>query len=79
MRIVLIALALAIGTGGALAAEFNCAQVRLITPYPPGVPAVVPGEELNDAVIAYLRSGADAGMTLPDPSDPQMHHFRVVA
>jgi arginine decarboxylase len=49
-----------------------------ITPYPPGVPAVVPGEELNDAVIAYLRSGADAGMTLPDPSDPTVHHFRVV-
>jgi lysine decarboxylase len=50
-----------------------------ITPYPPGVPAVLPGEELNDAVIAYLRSGVDAGMTLPDPSDPKMHHFRVVA
>jgi lysine decarboxylase len=49
-----------------------------ITPYPPGVPAVVPGEELNDAVISYLRSGADAGMTLPDPSDPDMHYFRVV-
>ena len=49
-----------------------------ITPYPPGVPVVVPGEELNEAVIAYLRSGADAGMTLPDPSDPKMHHFRVV-
>ena len=50
-----------------------------ITPYPPGIPAVVPGEQLNDAVIAYLRSGADAGMTLPDPTDPKMHHFRVVA
>jgi arginine/lysine/ornithine decarboxylase len=50
-----------------------------ITPYPPGVPAVLPGEELNDAVIAYLRSGVDAGMTLPDPSDPKMHHFRVVS
>lgn len=49
-----------------------------ITPYPPGIPAVVPGEELNDAVIAYLRSGADAGMTLPDPSDPSMTNFRVV-
>jgi arginine decarboxylase len=49
-----------------------------ITPYPPGIPAVVPGEELNDAVIAYLRSGADAGMTLPDPTDPKMHRFRVV-
>jgi hypothetical protein len=34
----------------------------------PGVPAVVPGEELNDAVIDYLRSGVDADMTLPDPT-----------
>jgi arginine decarboxylase len=50
-----------------------------ITPYPPGIPAVVPGEELNDAVINYLRSGADAGMTLPDSSDPKVHQFKVVA
>lgn len=50
-----------------------------ITPYPPGIPAVVPGEELNDAVIDYLRSGAAAGMNLPDASDPQAQHFRVVA
>jgi lysine decarboxylase len=49
-----------------------------ITPYPPGIPAVVPGEQLNEAVIAYLRSGADAGMALPDPTDPMVHHFRVV-
>jgi arginine decarboxylase len=50
-----------------------------ITPYPPGIPAVVPGEELNDAVINYLRSGADAGMTLPDASDRQARQFKVVA
>lgn len=50
-----------------------------ITPYPPGIPAVVPGEQLDDAVIDYLRSGADAGMTLPDSSDPKVHEFRVVA
>jgi arginine decarboxylase len=50
-----------------------------ITPYPPGIPAVVPGERLNDAVIDYLRSGVDAGMTLPDPADPSVHHFRVAA
>lgn len=50
-----------------------------ITPYPPGIPAVVPGERLNDAVVDYLRTGADAGMTLPDPADPSMQHFRVVA
>ena len=50
-----------------------------ITPYPPGIPAVVPGERLNDAVIDYLRSGLDAGMMLPDPADPSMQTFRVVA
>lgn len=50
-----------------------------ITPYPPGIPAVVPGERLDEAVIDYLRSGVAAGMTLPDPADPSAHHFRVVA
>ena len=50
-----------------------------ITPYPPGIPAVVPGELLNDAVIDYLRSGVQAVMALPDPSDPTARHIRVVA
>lgn len=50
-----------------------------ITPYPPGIPAVVPGERLNDAVIDYLRSGVAPGMTLPDPADPSAQQFRVVA
>ena len=40
-----------------------------ITPYPPGIPAVVPGERLNDAVIDYLRSGLNAGMNVPDAAD----------
>lgn len=58
--------------GGRIAAE-------LITPYPPGIPVVVPGERLNDAVIEYLRSGVKAGMALPDPADAQLNHIRVVA
>jgi lysine decarboxylase len=49
-----------------------------ITPYPPGIPAVVPGERLNDAVIEYLRTGVAAGMNLPDPADPSLEHIRVV-
>ena len=40
-----------------------------ITPYPPGIPAVVPGERLTDAVVDYLRTGLAAGMTCPDPAD----------
>jgi arginine/lysine/ornithine decarboxylase len=50
-----------------------------ITPYPPGVPAVVPGELLTDAVIDYLRSGLAAGMNVPDPADPTLATWRVVA
>ncbi|RVW09142.1 ornithine decarboxylase [Prescottella agglutinans] len=49
-----------------------------ITPYPPGIPAVVPGERLGQAVIDYLRSGVDAGMEIPDASDRSLEHFRVV-
>lgn len=49
-----------------------------ITPYPPGIPAVIPGERLTEPVIGYLRSGAEAGMTLPDATDPTMGSFRVV-
>lgn len=50
-----------------------------ITPYPPGIPAAVPGERLNAAVIDYLRSGVAAGMNLPDPADQQLTTIRVVA
>ncbi len=50
-----------------------------ITPYPPGIPAVVPGERLNDAVIDYLRSGIDAGMNVPDAADTTLKTVKVVA
>ncbi len=48
-----------------------------ITPYPPGIPAVVPGERLNDAVIEYLRDGLKAGMNVPDAADTSLETFRV--
>ena len=50
-----------------------------ITPYPPGIPAVVPGELLTDAVVDYLRTGLAAGMNVPDPADKSLSTFRVVA
>jgi lysine decarboxylase len=50
-----------------------------ITPYPLGVPAVVPGELLNAGVLDYLRSGLSAGMALPDAADPTLQRIRVVA
>jgi arginine/lysine/ornithine decarboxylase len=50
-----------------------------ITPYPPGIPAVVPGERINGEVIDFLLSGLQAGMVLPDPADPRLETIRVTA
>jgi arginine decarboxylase len=48
-----------------------------ITPYPPGIPAIVPGERINEAVLEYLLSGLEAGMVLPDPADEKLETIRV--
>ena len=54
-----------------------------ITPYPPGIPAIVPGERITAEVLDYLRTGLRAGMVLPDRAgpDPGHHpgHRRVTA
>ncbi len=50
-----------------------------ITPYPPGIPVVVPGERINREIVDYLLSGLEAGMVLPDPADPKLETFRVKA
>ncbi|WP_433722827.1 aminotransferase class I/II-fold pyridoxal phosphate-dependent enzyme [Nocardia sp. CA-129566] len=50
-----------------------------ITPYPPGIPVVVPGERINAAILEYLRTGVGAGMVVPDAADPAIETIRVVA
>ncbi|MFF3073387.1 aminotransferase class I/II-fold pyridoxal phosphate-dependent enzyme [Kitasatospora sp. NPDC057904] len=52
---------------------------EMLTPYPPGIPAALPGERLNEDVIDYLRTGHDAGMLIPDSADPDLRSVRVVA
>lgn len=51
---------------------------EMISPYPPGVPAILPGERFTDEIVAYLRAGKAAGMTIPDAADPELATFRVV-
>jgi len=50
----------------------------MVSPYPRGVPAILPGERFNTAVVGYLRAGKAAGMVTPDASDPNLGTFRVV-
>ncbi|MGW3771498.1 Orn/Lys/Arg family decarboxylase [Actinomadura verrucosospora] len=49
----------------------------MLTPYPPGIPAVLPGERINAPVMEYLRSGVAAGMVVPDAADSTLDSVRV--
>lgn len=51
---------------------------EMITPYPPGIPVVLPGERLTKPVLQYLTSGVAAGMFLPDAADRKLTTVRVV-
>jgi arginine/lysine/ornithine decarboxylase len=48
-----------------------------ITPYPPGIPLVMPGERLDDDVIALLIALRDAGNPI-SASDPTMGFVKVL-
>lgn len=50
-----------------------------VTPYPPDIPVLLPGERVTGEVLDHLATGLRAGMVLPDPADPQLGTVRVVA
>ncbi|MES9537066.1 hypothetical protein [Actinomadura sp. NPDC000600] len=52
-----------------------CAE--MLTPYPPGIPAVLPGERITAPVMEYLRSGVAAGMVVPDAADSTLDSVRI--
>jgi arginine/lysine/ornithine decarboxylase len=59
------------------AAGRTCAE--MVSPYPPGVPVLAPGERIDQGVLDHLTSGVAAGMLIPDAADPTMKSLRVVA
>lgn len=54
-----------------------CAEI--ITPYPPGIPVIAPGEVISREILEYLRFGLAAGMYVSGPVDPSLQTVRVVA
>ncbi|RBY76445.1 ornithine decarboxylase [Geodermatophilus sp. TF02-6] len=52
---------------------------EMVSPYPPGVPVLAPGERISREAVDYLASGVRAGMLVPDAADPSMETLRVVA
>jgi arginine/lysine/ornithine decarboxylase len=50
-----------------------------VTPYPPGIPVLLPGERIGQEALDYLLSGIQAGMVIPDATSSQLETIRVVA
>lgn len=51
---------------------------ELITPYPPGIPAIAPGEAYTEAIVDYLRELVDVGGFVEGAVDPGLDGMRVV-
>jgi len=49
-----------------------------VTPYPPGIPAVVPGERWTRSIIRYLRTGLEHGMHIAEAADPKLGTVLVI-
>jgi len=51
---------------------------EMVTPYPPGVPVLGPGEAISDEIVAYLLAGAEMGLHVHGPRDASLRTIRVV-
>jgi arginine decarboxylase len=54
-------------------------SAELVTPYPPGIPAVAPGELYTQEAVDYLEAFVEAGGFVEGASDPTLQKLRVVA
>jgi arginine/lysine/ornithine decarboxylase len=63
----------------ALAAAVGEVAAELVTPYPPGIPVLAPGEVITAYKLAYLADGSAHGMYVCGPADPSLATIRVVA
>lgn len=54
-----------------------CAE--LITPYPPGIPAIAPGEFFSAALVDYLEGFVGDGGFVEGAAVPTLERMRVVA
>jgi arginine decarboxylase len=51
---------------------------EMVSPYPPGIPRLLPGERITPAIVEYLEKGRKGGMLALDPSDQKLKKLRVV-
>ena len=56
----------------------GCLSGELICPYPPGIPVLMPGEEITQTAIDVLQQVRDLGGTITGCSDPNLETIQVV-
>jgi arginine/lysine/ornithine decarboxylase len=52
--------------------------VEVVTPYPPGIPILCPGERITQETIEYLRLELKAGVHIQGPVDERLGTIRVL-
>ncbi|MEM9817674.1 MAG: arginine decarboxylase, partial [Cyanobacteria bacterium P01_D01_bin.6] len=55
----------------------TCAET--ITPYPPGIPLLLPGETITERAIAHLQTLKAAGSPITGPADPTLQTLLTLA
>jgi arginine decarboxylase len=53
-------------------------STEIVCPYPPGIPILLPGEEITEGAIAYLRQVMAAGGVITGCADPNLDTLKVV-
>jgi arginine/lysine/ornithine decarboxylase len=52
-------------------------SAELVTPYPPGIPAIAPGETYTEAIIDYLQEVVAADGFVEGAADQSLSKLRV--
>ena len=53
-------------------------SAEIITPYPPGIPVIAPGDQITDTCIEYVQAAIRAGMYISGPVDQSLATVRIV-
>ena len=53
-------------------------SAEVVTPYPPGIPVLCPGERITQETVDYLRLELDAGVHISGPVDEKLQMIRVL-
>lgn len=62
-----------------VAQSVGCVSAEIVTPYPPGIPVVAPGEEVSTAIADWLAVAGARGLHVHGPEDPTLRTLRVVS